>query len=131
MVYRIIVPGIPRTSRARSRSTWQSQVSSIAESICTTPLEGNDLVIDITVYYTGLPTFDNDNVLKPICDALEGICYHDDHQISDHSIRRRSLTGFSGRIEDLSPELWEAVSSVEDFVYIVISIRNRSEEEMD
>jgi len=131
LVYRIIVPGIPRSSRARSRSTWMNQVSSIAESVCTSPLEGDDLVIDITIYYTGLPTFDNDNVLKPICDALEGVCYHNDHQISEHRIRRRALKGFSGSIKDVSPELFEALKRGDDFVSIEISRVSPSQEEQE
>ena len=131
MVYEIIVFGIPRSSRARSLSIWRNQVSSAARDVCTTPLEGNDLVIDITIYYNGLPTFDNDSVLPPICNALIGICYTDDYQLSDHKIRRRPLEGYSGRIGDVSPELLDALGSRRDFVHIVISIRNQSEEETD
>lgn len=125
------MPGIPRSSQARSRVTWKRQVSSIAGNICTTLLEGDDLQIDVTVYYTGLPTFDNDNVLKPICDALEGICYHDDHQLSDYHIRRRSLKGYSGRIQNPSLELLDALRNGRDFVYIELSKVNRLEEELD
>lgn len=131
MVYEIVVFGIPRTSQARSLPTWKSQVSSSARDVCTTPLEGDDLVIDITVYYNNLPTFDNDNVLKPIRDALNEICYHDDHQISDDHIRRRPLRGYSGTIQDASPELLAALRSRRDFVHIVISRVNLSEEEMN
>ena len=131
MVYEIIVFGIPRSSRARSSPVWKNQVSSNAKNICTTPLEGNDLVIDVTVYYHGLPTFDNDNVLKPICDALIGICYHDDHQLSDHRIKRRPLQGYSGSIQNVSPKLLAAFRSGRDFVHIVISRVNLSEEELN
>lgn len=121
MVYRIIVPGIPRSSRARSKPAWMSRVSSIARSICTTLLQGNNLKIDVTIYYTGLPTFDNDNVLKPICDALEGVCYENDHQISDHRIRRHPLQGYSGTIQNPSTALLSAFRNGRDFVYIELS----------
>lgn len=121
LVYRIIVPGIPRSSRARSRHTWMSQVASIARTVCTTLLQGNRLQIEIAVYYTGLPTFDNDNVLKPICDALEGICYNNDHQISRHLIERHPIQGYSGRIQNPSTGLLGALAAGRDFVYIELS----------
>jgi len=96
-------------------------VSSAAKNVCATPLQGDNLEIRITIYYNGLPTFDNDNVLKPLCDALKGICYTDDHQISTHHISRRPLEGYAGRIKNPSPELLDAISRKKDFVYIEIS----------
>src|SRR5262249_12798661 len=42
-------------------------------------------------FVTGTP--DCDNVAKTVCDALNGIVYADDSQISDLSIRRRYREG--------------------------------------
>jgi len=78
-------------------------------------------MIRLMIFYNGLPTFDNDNVLKPICDALKGICYADDHQLSKHYVERIPLEGYAGQIENPSSELLEAISKREDFVYIEIS----------
>jgi len=84
-------------------------------------MQGNNLKIGIYVYYNGLPTFDNDNVMKPICDALEGICYNDDHQLSANYIERRPLKGYAGSISNPTTELLDAISQGKDFVYIELS----------
>lgn len=122
MVYNIIVKGTPKSvhSSPRSRMTWKSQVAVRASSEFHSPLEGNDLRVKITVFYNGVPTFDADNVSKPICDAMCGVAYHDDNQIMERIVRMRSLDG-AYRIKGVPRELAVAMSDGENFVWIAIS----------
>lgn len=54
----------------------------------------NRLMITVVYYHEGEETnIDNDNMLKPIQDALNGIIYVDDKQIIDTRVRRTSLDG--------------------------------------
>ena len=122
MDYNIIVRGTPKSvhSSPRSRNTWKSHVATRASSEFSAPLEGNDLRVKITVFYNGVPTFDADNVSKPICDAMCGIAYHDDNQIMERIVRMKSLDG-AYRIKGVPRELAVAMSDGDNFVWIAIS----------
>jgi hypothetical protein len=73
----------------------------------------------MTFFYRTLPDFDTDNISKPICDALNGIVYHDDHQLGERHARRRDING-SYQIQGIDPELAAAIGDGDDFVYIEI-----------
>lgn len=122
MVYNIIVKGTPKSvhSSSRSRTTWKSQVAAKASAEFNSPLEDNDLRVKITIFYNGVPTFDADNVSKPVCDAMCGVAYHDDSQIMERIVRMRSLDG-AYRIKGVPRKLAVAISDGEDFVWIAIS----------
>jgi len=52
------------------------------------------LQITVVYYHEGDEAdIDNDNMLKPIQDALNGVVYSDDRQITDTRIRRTSIEG--------------------------------------
>lgn len=131
MTYNIIVKGTPKSvhSSSRSRKTWKSQVAIEASSKFNAPLEGNDIRVEITILYNGVPTFDADNMSKPICDAMCGVAYHDDNQIMERTVRMRSLDG-AYRIKGVPRELAIAMSDGEDFVWITISRVGREVENL-
>lgn len=97
-----------------------SKVAAEARREFSTPLQDNDLRVKITVFYNGVPTFDADNVSKPICDAMCGVVYDDDNQIIERTVRMKSLDG-AYRVKGVAPELAIAMCEGEDFVWVEIS----------
>ncbi len=83
------------------------------------PLSDEDLGITITFFYNSMPDFDTDNVSKPICDALEGVAYHDDHQLMERQVRRRDING-SFHIKGVDPAIAVAIAEGEEFVAIEV-----------
>lgn len=77
-----------------------------------------DLQVTIYYFYEGAAA-DVDNIVKPIHDALIGLVYGDDHQVSESIIRRRNLSG-PYRIQDLTPVLAERLDRRREFLYVVI-----------
>ena len=70
---------------------------------------------------------DVDNIPKPILDALNGLVYIDDDQITDIICRKRSLQ--SGlRVEN--PAIVEALATGEEFLYILVEAAPDQEELM-
>ena len=71
------------------------------------------------MFYNSLPDFDTDNISKPICDALEGIAYHDDNQLMERHAHRRDING-SFIIRGIDPRIAVAIAEGDDFVAIKI-----------
>ncbi len=117
-----IVKGRPVSiqAHAASRRRWMSRVQEAARGIFSQPLTDFDLKVQITFFYDEPPTFDMDNVSKPICDALNGIAYNDDRQLMERNSRKRYLKG-SYHLEGVDPELVRALAESEEFVYIEIT----------
>lgn len=118
----IVVRGRPVSINASSRAKtiWKSKVAMAANKVCMRPLTDMDLLTTITFFYAAFPDFDTDNVSKPIIDALIGIAYGDDKQISGCHIYRRNIKGqFTLQNPDL--RVTNAIADGEDFVCITIS----------
>lgn len=122
--------GIPKSiqSSSRSLSDWKNRVATVARCVFTLPLTADNVKVQITVYHNRLPTFDTDNVSKPIVDALNHIAYNDDKQVKDRTVRKRDLNG-SYRIKGVPPELAVALAEGEDFVCIEVKILSKEEVE--
>lgn len=73
----------------------------------------------IVVYYHDAVTIsmDNDNMVKPIQDALKGLVYVDDRQITDIRVRK---TNFDGRfkVRGMAVILAEGFSKGSEFIYV-------------
>jgi len=82
------------------------------------PLD-QELCLTIAYFYEGAPA-DVDNIVKPIVDAIKGLVYRDDVQITDLISRRRPMAG-PFRIEVVSPVLAEALDRGREFLYIRIT----------
>lgn len=63
---------------------------------------------------------DVDNIIKPIQDALIGLAYIDDTQVTDVLVRKRNLAG-EFRIENMTPTLADGFSRGCEFLYIVVT----------
>jgi crossover junction endodeoxyribonuclease RusA len=81
-----------------------------------------DEAVEITVvYYHNRPTirFDNDNMIKPIQDALNGYIYDDDALITDTHARKTPFDG-SFKVRRVSRVLADAFVEGEEFLHIRI-----------
>jgi hypothetical protein len=80
------------------------------------------VAITVVYYHEGLATrLDNDNLLKPIQDALNGLIYADDRQITDTHVRKTSIDG-PFYVRGMSATLAEGFVQGEAFVYIRIDV---------
>jgi hypothetical protein len=70
---------------------------------------------------------DNDNMVKPIQDALNGLVYVDDRQITDTQLRKTDING-SFRVRGMSPVLAEGFVKGVEFLYIRIEAAPDHEE---
>ncbi len=126
--FEFVVIGKPVSHQAKERkrvNAWKQQVRETAESYWNykTPL-GDDVQVIITHYYDADPydesaVPDSDNIVKPVRDALNGLIYVDDYQITDFISRRRNLNG-SFRIKGISPSLAEGFTNGEEFLHIKV-----------
>lgn len=81
-VFRIWVPGIPKSSQSKGAKTKYVQVIQKAtkEQV---PYPVRSGRIDIEIFFVALSTMraDVDNIIKPILDALVNIVFFDDKQV--------------------------------------------------
>lgn len=81
------------------------------------------------VYYHEGPAVssDLDNMIKPIQDALEGLVYRNDRQITDAQMRKTNIDG-RFRLRRISSVYARAFGSGKEFVYIRIEEAPNHEE---
>jgi crossover junction endodeoxyribonuclease RusA len=118
------VLGTPVSHQSRNKRklvAWRHAVRSAAARVWRgrSPLEIN-LIITLTYYHEGETVrIDNDNLLKPIQDALIGLVYRDDRWITDIEIRKTSIDG-RFRVRGHSLVLLTAFSQGHQFLHIVV-----------
>ncbi|MGH7717964.1 MAG: RusA family crossover junction endodeoxyribonuclease [Gemmatimonadaceae bacterium] len=122
--FEFIVNGPPVSQQTRRRvrlHEWKRVVRAAAEQYWPPeqrPFAGL-LTLRIFYFFDDAPV-DIDNVTKPIHDALVGLAYADDIQVSDSVSRRRELHGqFS--IADLTPVLADALDRSVEFLHVSVS----------
>ena len=77
------------------------------------------IMLTVIYFYESEPSMDIDNIPKPISDALKGLVYLDDEQVTDVSCRKRNLNINLG-IENPSRVLAEGFRRGNEFLYIVV-----------
>jgi len=100
---------------------WRDEVRRVAEQHWPAgelPATGQ-VMLTITYFYESESSMDIDNIPKPISDALKGLVYLDDEQVTDALCRKRSLSS-NLRIENPSSVLAEGLSRGNEFLYIVV-----------
>jgi crossover junction endodeoxyribonuclease RusA len=75
-------------------------------------------MITIPYFYDGV-AMDVDNLPKPILDALKGLVYLDDEQVTDILCRKRDLNS-NLRLENPSSVLAGGLSRGNEFLYIIV-----------
>ncbi len=99
---------------------WQKRVrsASIAAWKPNEPPIDGSVRLQVT-FYRESELGDVDNLLKPIQDALQGVAYNDDRQITDVTARRRDIDS-SFKVRYMSPALAMAFSDGRQFVHIEV-----------
>jgi crossover junction endodeoxyribonuclease RusA len=121
--FEFVIDGPPVSQQARRRDRvrqWRDEVRNIAEQYWPAgelPVTGS-IMLTITYFYDSI-SMDVDNIAKPISDALKGLVYLDDEQVTDVLCRKRNLNS-NLRLEKPSPILAEGLSRGSEFLYIVV-----------
>lgn len=117
-----IVSGTPRSFRSGSRNSWGSRVRSSAIGALPPGLGAVDESVHVTVIYFYVETaLDLDNILKPILDALNGVVYDDDYQVTNLTAAKIDLTGtlnIAGAPKAIVDRLTSKGGLEADFVYV-------------
>jgi len=121
--FEFIVDGPPVSQQARRRDridAWKETVRNAAKHYW--PLGGEPVSADVQlkVTYFYLST-DIDNIVKPIQDAMNGLVYLDDRQITDLIVRKRDLTA-TLHITRSTPILEEGIAKEHEFLFIEIAL---------
>lgn len=122
--FEFTVPGPPVSHQSRNKAklvAWRQRVRAAASARwgTTAPLTVT-LQIMVSYYRQGLRVLiDNDNMVKPIQDALIGLIYQDDRLITDTTVRKTSIDGLF-RVRGYSLELLRALAQGDQFLHIVI-----------
>ena len=114
-------PAVSQQTRERQRViTWMQDVRDAAwRRWSGEPPTVAEVMVSIT-YFFDTTNLDVDNIPKPILDALAGLIYRDDSQVSDIICRKRYLNRYRPG-EDDSPMLLEALAHPRQFLHIIVS----------
>lgn len=115
--------GPPLSLQSKSKTRKRAYKTRVGTAARNKLPDGFDLLTEqlcvvITYYYEGT-TPDIDNIIKPIQDAMIGIVYVDDDQISDTRSRKKEIDG-SYRVRFASLSIVQALSNGSEFVHVKI-----------
>ncbi|MEH2001195.1 MAG: RusA family crossover junction endodeoxyribonuclease [Nostoc sp.] len=124
--FEFIVDGPPVSQQARKRGKgnrlqdWKKTVRQEAEKYWSSEQKtATGLVMLQITYFYDSDQIDIDNIVKPIQDAIKGLAYVDDNQVSDLLVRKRNLSG-NFRIENMTSTLAEGFARGNEFLHIVV-----------
>jgi hypothetical protein len=119
-----VVLGIPKSVQAKASSIqrWKAEVRAAAAKAWPpdSPPFDHEVQIHVTYYHDGAP-LDVDNMLKPIQDALCGVVYADDKQLTDTHGHLRDLNA-QYRVRGLTEAQARGFTSNGPFVHIRIEL---------
>jgi len=126
-----IVEGPPVSQQTRNRArlqAWKQTVRQAAANYwpASDVASTEELSIIVTNFYE-LAAPDVDNIVKPIQDALIGLVYNDDTQITDCYTRKRKITG-SFKVKGLSRALADGFVLNKDFIHVKVVLAGNFEE---
>jgi crossover junction endodeoxyribonuclease RusA len=123
--FEFIVEGPPVSHQTHNRARlqeWKDTVMAAARN----GWPAGDIPVDeririvVTYYHDGPAVrMDNDNLLKPIQDALNDLTYVDDRLISDTAVRKTDLNG-EFRVRGMSPTLAQGFIAGREFLHVRI-----------
>ena len=99
---------------------WTREVRGVAQRYWDAePPVAGAVAVTITYFYDRTP-LDVDNIPKPILDALKGLVYSDDSQVSDLLCRKRDLHA-ELRIQNASTRLLDSLRDAEPILHITVA----------
>ncbi|MGL5793739.1 MAG: RusA family crossover junction endodeoxyribonuclease [Waterburya sp.] len=122
--FEFIVDGPPVSQQTRRRQRlkdWKQTVRQEAEKYWSSKQKtATSLVmLQITYFYDSV-AMDVDNIVKPIQDAIVGLAYVVDNQITDVLVRKRDLSG-NFKVKDMTPILAEGFGRGNEFLHIFVT----------
>lgn len=72
----------------------------------------------VTYFYDSV-AIDVDNIVKPVQDAIIGLAYVDDDQVTDVLVRKRNLSG-SFKVESMTSTLAEGFARGNEFLHTIV-----------
>ena len=121
--FEFVIDGPPVSQQTRRRErlrTWINEVQNEAKqhwSLDALPITGL-ILVKITYFYEDI-SIDVDNISKPILDALKGVVFVDDDQVTDLLCQKRHLDA-TFRLENVSVVLTDRLSKENEFLHIVV-----------
>jgi crossover junction endodeoxyribonuclease RusA len=123
LLLEFVIDGPPVSQQARRRERvhqWRDAVRRVAEQYWQAgELPATGPIMLTVIYFYDSGSMDIDNLPKPISDALKGLVYLDDEQVTDMVCRKRNLNR-ELRVENPSLVLADRFSRGNQFLYIVI-----------
>ena len=119
------VKGPPVSAQSNNPSllqSWKDAVRTEAIKACAglaVPLAGPVRFVCVNYYEGPAQPLDDDNMVKAIRDALQGVVYENDRQITDSAVRQTIIDG-AFRVRGASAVLLMAFSRGDEFVYIKV-----------
>jgi crossover junction endodeoxyribonuclease RusA len=101
---------------------WRENVAAAARAALPDGFVAATVEVEVQVVYyfeDGPAIPDEDNLLKPIQDALRGIVYADDDQVVDGTCCKRNIDG-AFRVRNWSTVLAEGFVAGEEFVHVIV-----------
>jgi Holliday junction resolvase RusA-like endonuclease len=120
--FTVLGPPVSHQSQNKAKlAVWRQLVRrTAAERWGEREVLGRPLKITVTYYHEGQAVLlDNDNMVKPVQDALIGLVYEDDRYITDTVLRKTSIDG-KFKVRGLPMVLLEALSVGDEFLHVVI-----------
>lgn len=124
--FEFIVDGPPVSQQARKRGKgnpiqdWKKTVRQEAEKYWSSEQKtATGLVMLQITYFYDSDKMDVDNIVKPIQDAMKGLAYVDDKQVSDLLVRKRNLSG-NFKAENMTSTLTKGFARGNEFLHIVV-----------
>jgi Holliday junction resolvase RusA-like endonuclease len=122
-----IVVGTPVSQQTKNRThlaAWRAAVAAEAQTAMppgANPTPDNVEVQVVYYYETGPALLDVDNLVKPIQDAMNGVVYVDDAQVTDCTSSKRDI---NGRFEVRHMRLALALGFVQGGEFVYVSVRD-------
>ncbi|OJW58661.1 MAG: crossover junction endodeoxyribonuclease RusA [Sphingobacteriales bacterium 50-39] len=126
-----VVKGPPVSQQTKKRArlqAWKQRVRQAAQIYWPAgdPPSADELTIIVTNFYEDAAP-DVDNIVKPIQDALIGVVYNDDSQITDCMTKKRKITG-SFKVKGLSRAMADGFVMDADFIHVKVILSTNFEE---
>jgi Holliday junction resolvase RusA-like endonuclease len=126
-----VVQGPPVSQQTKNRQrlqAWKQRVrqAALAYWPAGDPPSADQLTIVVTNFYENAAP-DVDNIVKPIQDALIGVVYNDDDQLTDSITKKRNITG-SFKVKGLSRAMADGFMMNADFVHVKVVLSGNFEE---
>ena len=120
--FEVAIIGNPVSQQTRNRDRlrrWMGEIWTAARRHWdeAEPYEGSVMVT--VIYFSQGVAFDLDNIPKPVLDALKGLVFRDDNQVTDLICRKIFLSG-NWEIFSESVALNEALIDGSEFLHIVV-----------